>query len=379
MKILTIVFSLSKGGTERAAQTFAKAYFEIGHDSRLLTFYNLGPRYEEIKDKIKIYHKPCNKNLKDIKKWDPDIIHIHSHGLKKEDVNLVLNHLNSYKLKVIEQNVFSMPSPWFRKIDISFQLSQWALWLYNIRGGFKHNTAIIPYPFKCSNFKPQSKEKIYDFRKKNNIPQKAFLIGRIGQAYIGKWSEMMINSFNLLNNRYDNIFLCLVNPPPNIINKVNKSKFKEKIVIIPKILGDENLAIAYSSFNIMLHIAEQGESFGYVLTESMSCGTPVITLSTPWGDNSQCEVVNNLRSGYVVNSQQGVINALKDYIRKSNQNIEKKKIMAIKQSQEFDYIKIATKVIDSIFVKKAIKYPQKKLLKLQKIHMIKQITYPYYY
>lgn len=203
MKILTIVFALTKGGTERAAQNFAEAYHEIGHDSRLLALYELGPRYDEIKNKIQVYYKASDSNLENIKKWSPDLIHIHSHRLKKEDVDLALNYLNNDKLKIVEQNVFSIPSPWSKKIDISFQLSQWALWLYNIRGGAKHNTAIVPYPLKCSNFKPQSEEKINNFRKKYNIPQKAFLIGRIGQAYIGKWSEIIINSFNLLSNKYN--------------------------------------------------------------------------------------------------------------------------------------------------------------------------------
>lgn len=51
---------------------------------------------------------------------------------------------------------------------------------------------------------------------------------------------------------------------------------------------------------MFLHIANQGESFGMVLAESLLCETPIITLNTPWRDNSQCEVVG--KGGICVNT-----------------------------------------------------------------------------
>ena len=50
--------------------------------------------------------------------------------------------------------------------------------------------------------------------------------------------------------------------------------------------------------DIFVLIAEQGESFGMVLAESLLCQTPVVTLATPWGDNSQGEVVGNRLGGF---------------------------------------------------------------------------------
>lgn len=56
MKILTVVYSLGKGGTERAAQNFAFGYSDIGysdigHDSRFLYTRIDGVRREYLEKK----------------------------------------------------------------------------------------------------------------------------------------------------------------------------------------------------------------------------------------------------------------------------------------------------------------------------------------
>ena len=68
--------------------------------------------------------------------------------------------------------------------------------------------------------------------------------------------------------------------------------------------------------------ADQGESFGNVLAESLLCKTPAVVLSTPWGDNSQCEVVGNMVGGLVALSTKGFKNALLRLIM--DENLRKK-------------------------------------------------------
>jgi hypothetical protein len=60
---------------------------------------------------------------KKIYNFNPDIVHIHSHGLKEDNIRPLLSRLKSQGSIIIEKNVFSRPSPWFDLIDISFQLS----------------------------------------------------------------------------------------------------------------------------------------------------------------------------------------------------------------------------------------------------------------
>ncbi|MFZ2189838.1 MAG: glycosyltransferase family 4 protein [Candidatus Magasanikiibacteriota bacterium] len=347
MKILTIIYDLDKGGTQRAAQIFAESYKKIGHDSRMLSLYGLGCRYDEIKDYIKVWHTISEENLIEIKQWNPDIIHIHSHGPKEEDINRILDYLKNDHIKIIEQNVFSKPSPWAKRIDVSFQLSNWALWLFNMRGGNKFKTAIVPYPVDCSKFCCSNDSEIKKFKDTYNIPQDALVIGRIGQSFTGKWSLVLVDSFNKLAKIYSNLYLVVVNPSANIIKEVNKSEFKNRIIHIPKIYGDKALSIAYSSFELMVHTAEQGESFGYVLAESILCGTPVITLSTPWGDNSQCEVVGNYKGGYVVNNLRGIVSAVQYYFDNPDQQIALKRLGREHIYSNYDCIKVANEALEN--------------------------------
>lgn len=336
---------MQKGGTQRVAQTFAEAYYELGNESKILSLYGLGSRFDEISDHITIFDGLTNVNLNEIKIWHPDVIHIHSHGPKLNDILLLLQTVQS--CSVIETNVFSKPSPWANKVDISFQLSHWACWLFNLRGGSVYNSQIIPNPIKCRAFKKANIDEIIEFRTDYKIPLDAFLIGRIGQSYPGKWSHLLVKTFNELAIDYTDIYLLVVNAPNFVLEQIKISPFKERIISIDQIIGDKALSIVYSSMNVMALTAEQGESFGVVSTESILCETPVVALATPWGDNSQCEVIGHLKGGFVVNSEKG----LKTAIQKIYTKLDGLAVGTIGVNhiyENFDYLKIAQNAIDAI-------------------------------
>ena len=348
MKILTIVFDLEKGGTQRAAQVFAEGYLALGNDSKVLAMYDLGSRYEEIKSQMHVWHGISQDTIKAISIWQPEIIHLHSLLLKLSDVNRIISSCPN--AKIIETNVFTKVSPWISKVDVSFQLSYWAEWLFNLRGGKKYTSAVLPNPIKCDAFNRASDEKIKEFKQTYGIPQNAFVIGRIGQADIGSWSTYIVNVFDQLIKTYPKAYLLLVNPPLEIVEKGKQSRNKSQIICIPKIIGDKKLSIAYSSMDIMLHILPKGETFGIVIAESILCETPVITLSTPWFNNSQVEVVKNGIGGYVVNNKKNlikVINKLKSGELKFDPIKAKKHII-----NSFDYLKVSNDAISITMGKK---------------------------
>lgn len=363
MKILTVVDDLTKGGTQRAAQTFAEAYYQLNLDSRVIALYGLGQRYEEIKDRVPVWESLSEDNCLEIEQWRPDIIHIHSHGPKEPEINKLIA-LKHEETVVIETNVFSRPSPWANKIDISYQLSTWALWIFNLRGGKRYKSAVVPYPIKCDSFKRPENEGIITFKKENNIPQDAFVIGRIGQFYDGKWSPVLIDAFNELSKTIPKLYLLIINPPESIINNAKDSPHAKNIIHIPKIIGDNNLALAYASMDVMLHIALQGESFGMVLPEAILCGTPVVALSTPWADNSQCEVIGHSKGGLIVNGKEGIKNAI--------HTIKKSKGFLFKEGREhiekeYDHILVAKKAIAYAHKNsKKSKVPAKQIVKILK-------------
>lgn len=315
MRILTVVSDLGKGGTQRTAQVFAEAYRQLLHDSRLLAVYELGSRYDELKDVIPVWHGLSDKNLQTIKDWHPDIIHIHTHCLKDADVRRLLVFVRNEFTKVVETNVFSAPSPWAEMVDVSFQLSVWALWLFQLRGGAGKVCTVVPNPVDCRKFSRKSKSETAAFRKACGIPEGAFIIGRIGQPAEFSWSPMLVRIFNDLAVKYENLYLVVVGASPPVLNQIAESPYADRVVVISEIIGDENLSVAYSSFDLMAHVAAGGESFGLVNAESILCGTPVVTLSTPWISNSQCEVVGNMKGGYVVHRLKGMKKAVEHFMK----------------------------------------------------------------
>jgi glycosyltransferase involved in cell wall biosynthesis len=292
MKILTVVYNLGKGGTQRAAQNFCEGYLDIGHDSRIIATYKGGLRVGELEERnIKVWVDFDEKAIKEIELWSPNVVHIHSHGMRLNDVKKLRQKLNDSIF--IETNVFSIPSTYEDILDYSYQLSCWCHYLYCARGGDKKKALVVPCPVNDRRFKKSSDNDIEKFKSIYGIPSDAFLFGRIGQHFYGKWSHYLIDLFSkFINNVDKNCFLITVNPPREIVNYINKKKVSN-IVIIDKLVGDKALQDCYSSINVFLHIANQGESFGMVLAESLLCETPAITLSTPWGDNTQCEVIGH--------------------------------------------------------------------------------------
>ena len=304
MKILTFVFGTGIGGTERAAQNFAITYSNLGHDSRLLSFDTNGVRAVDLRELGKIIYGFDISDLEKIQKWDPDIVHIHSHLIHLNEFKKLKKYLNNPVF--VETNVFSDPSPWEEYLDKSFQLSEWCNSCYVLRGGNPHKSCVVPYPVDISRFERANSNTINDFRLQHFFNENDVVIGRIGQPSEAKWSPLIIKLFNQLACKRPNLKLYLVGAPESILALAKKSDFRDQIFCEDILIGDDTLATAYSSIDIFLHISHIGESFGMVLAESLLCETPVVSLQTPWYDNSQAEVIGDGIGGYVASSPQGL-------------------------------------------------------------------------
>jgi len=347
MKILTIVYNLEKGGTQRAAQNFCEGYGELGHDSRILAAYGSGVRADELQQKkIKVWVGLDEDILNDIVHWCPDLVHIHSHEMKVKDIYKIEKVI--VNAKFVETNVFSKPSEYEDILEYSYQLSNWCHFLYLARGGSKDKSTIVPNPVKTEDFFKSNQMKVIAFREKYGIPKDAFVFGRIGQNYFGKWSLYLVNLLNKFVSEVDgSCYLLLVHPPHEIINYIAKNDINN-IVIIDKLLGNEELRDCYSSMDLFLHIANQGESFGMVLAESILCETPVITLSTPWGDNAQCEVVGDGIGGICAST----LNEFYTFMVELFNDINKLDKLGITGREyiinKYDYLLVAQKSVDVV-------------------------------
>ena len=302
LKILTVVAELGKGGTARGAAAFACRYKSQGVDSRVCYVHNAGVRrYDLEADGMLVQSLEELGSSISSDAWMPDIIHLHSHGLSNSDVERIKRLCPGAKL--VETNIFSIVSEWELMLDASFQLSDWGV-RYYMRQSKKRRVMKLRYPILDSEkFKPSSGIEKSVWRKKHNIKESDIVIGRVGQAYSGKWSCHLVAVFEELYLIDSGFRLVVVNPPVDIRKRIGLSKRRSQITVIDEIESNEELAACYSSIDIFLHIAEQGESYGLVLQESILCGTPVVTLETPWADNAQCEHVYIGSCGYSVKTK----------------------------------------------------------------------------
>jgi glycosyltransferase involved in cell wall biosynthesis len=301
MKILTVVFDLGKGGTQRAAQNFCEGYSVLGHDSRVLAIDGSGHRRKELEaNGIAIWAGADDAVIREIATWCPDVVHLHTIGIDKAVVEKIKS---CCACRYVETNVFSEYSPLTGYVERSFQLSKWAAFNYIARNGAADKCSIVPNPIKTDNFFRATRQDRQAFRKAHNIPDTAFVFGRVGQNFIDKWSLHLIDLFTQFHNTVDSkAVLLMVNPPTAIVDYAGHRNIMKNVVVIDVLHGDDQLRNCYSSIDVFLHIANQGESFGLVLAESLLCETPVVTLNTPWSDNSQSEVVMHMTGGLCANT-----------------------------------------------------------------------------
>ena len=309
MNVLIVVKNINQGGVVRAAINYKKCFELIGYNVKLYVIENANKEY------IRFYNIKkkdlYNNNLKE--KWIVDIGFIISHGITLKDF---ISLDNFFRTKWFEINIFSVPSVYENRLVESFQLSKWMRFLYLLRGGI-HEGKILPHPVNFNDFFYQKNNLI---RKKYRIPKNSKILLRVGQESIGKWSPLIIKAFKIINLSDPNFFLVLLGAPKELIKLIYDldSNIKNKIIILKFNKDYKYLRNLYSEADLFWHIADQGESFGYVLAESLLCKTPVVTLQTPWADNTQAEIIGESRGGVVCHT-------ISDFVNQSINLINNKK------------------------------------------------------
>jgi glycosyltransferase involved in cell wall biosynthesis len=320
MKILTLVYSLGIGGTERAAVNYAVGYKNYGCDSKVLVLGNGFERVSDLNragiDPILVLKsdKTYDSIISDLIFWKPDIVHIHNF---QKGLFVIINEFKLNGAKIIETNVFSRPSytKEYRSIDLSMQLSMWgcvkfSMWIKN--SNFDIPYILTPYIVNSENFLTNRIDLRNLFRERYNIPENAFLVGRIGQPLINKWSFSLIAIVRKLLFQDPNIYFVLVGVPDLIKNKLlaDAKSFQSKIIFIDILIGDEALSEFYQAIDCFAHISKIGESFGYVIVEAMLFKVPVVSMLTPLKDNAQYEMIGNVERGVCVTSEKQFVAAI---------------------------------------------------------------------
>ncbi len=327
MKVLTIVNDLGRGGTQRVAVDVALCYHTHGHESAVLTRKGSGPREQDLIDAgITVFNAQEESTAPDTswntqaRDWMPDVIHFHRVGHHDPIENTLIEFLKDNRgdqVKVIEHSHFGRcdRSPGRELIDAHIQISKFCLWRWSKWARWLPNKPLgvfIPHMVHTDAFAAADPQSAAQLRDEHNIPQDAFVYGFLAQPHRAKWSPVLFNSFKAVAQRDPSVYLMIAG-----ISEESKSLFadfpqdiKSRIIVLPFINGDQALRAVYSAMDTFVHTTRIGETFGFILTESMCCDTPVATMENPTRDNAQAEVVGHKRGGLVAANPAALVQAM---------------------------------------------------------------------
>ena len=208
--------------------------------------------------------------------------------------------VNSYPSSIVldqSNTMFEDKKKWFTSID-NLTIIPVSNWLSNeVKRSFLGNKSIkmIYNWVNHEVFKPYEE----DVKEKYNIPNAKFIILGVSAG----WS---CNSIKFK----DFITLSKILPEDIQIVLIGKSdknlKFPSNIIHIPYVENTEELAKLYSNADVYVHLSRE-DTFGKVIAEALSCGTPAIVYNA-----TGCPEIVGEGCGYVVDK--GAIEEVKSKI-----------------------------------------------------------------
>lgn len=294
------------GGTEKAASIFASELSQRGYQVDFLT-PKKGVRAEFLTaNGVRVFEgKSTNPAIEDyIRHEKPDVIHQHVPGYPLPNpIYDALKRLDGRRPSLIETNVFgrfedpasegvvqhrlfvsrSSATQAFRRADRKMDVE-------SLRQCTVVNNPLIAIP-------PHDLAVRREMREELGLSDGDVLAVRIGQPGRGKWTHWEARAYRLALRKIPNLRLLLMEPPICMQEKLRRSS--PGLMIMPATADFDRIRRIYAAADLMIHASYFGESFGYTIAEAMQAGLPVITRSTPWGDNAQVEIVENGTTGCV--------------------------------------------------------------------------------
>ena len=229
---------------------------------------------------------------------------------------IALRALGPEKPKLVETNVFGQLLDYANQDDVdmrlfvSFTSGMQAFSRTRVRLGPPDPSldTVVFNPQPSEAFTKDEAQRI-EFRKNLGVGEDEFLAVRIGRPG-PKWEPWECEAFQEARRKNAKLRLFLMEPKDSIQRDISAGKYGDGIIVKPATADPDYLLSVYSAADLMLQASSWGESFGYTLAEGMAAGMPLITLSTPWGDQAQTELVKHGETGYVCRSVKGMALAL---------------------------------------------------------------------
>ena len=323
IRILEAVNQLGLGGTEYALQLYSKFLNKDIFEVTVVGLLNGGERVELIQNEgieVILLEGDFNKLIPLLQ--NTDVVHWHGSGNCSGDADF-FEILKLYKPPlVIQTNVFGAfdNSPYYDLIDYDLYISKMILIRRmsqdkNLKNQFTDKRKVLPYPVDTDlihSLKP-SEEQIDEFRRENRLDS-YFVAGRIGRPDNNKFDLITLDAFSEFAKKVANTKFLLVGATAEMKAHADNLGITSKLLIIENTNDLKKLLLYYKAMDVFIAASNIGESFGMVIAEAMTLGTPVVTITTEDRDNAQIELVDNQVSGLVTKRNKKDIAAAVKYL-----------------------------------------------------------------
>jgi L-malate glycosyltransferase len=262
----------------------------------LYTYLNIPkrPKYcvnKSTKKGLRLFEKYITENGK------PDIIHIHRYesGIlalkimeKYQIPYVVTEHSSFFLLNTIPKSMELIANKTFKNAKKNIAVSEY---FSNVLSNkYKIDFLYIPNIVDTNKFilKPEIKN------------QEPFVFFNVASLTKNKNHKLMIDAFGMFNKEFPNSILRIAGvgvEEINIMNQINKLGLENKVIMLGK-LSREQILNELHKCHIFL-LSSVFETFGVVIIEAMSTGTPV--LSTRCGGAES--IIKNNELGMLVHSE----------------------------------------------------------------------------
>ena len=305
------------GGTQKAAWSYAAGLAKLGHEVKVLTSPGpMGQNFADAAFEVVELHSSLEWEQFYMSGW-PEVVHHHAPGYANTSIFYdILEKMQKRLFRVVETNVFGwLTDPRSHQhVDFRLFISMASGAQAFLRAGIRdpqsllNNYSVLYYPVE--KLLPLPPTERAAFRRDLGVGDDEVLVVRLGRPDARKWRDWECRAFQKARHKDARLVFLMIEPPANIRKQIESRKFGPGFIIKSLVSSQEWLSRLNRSSDIMLHAAICGESFGYTIAEGMAAGLPIVTRSTPWGDNAQVELVENGKTGYVCESISGLAHAL---------------------------------------------------------------------
>lgn len=307
------------GGAEKAASVFASSLKLRGHS--ISYFSPPGPRNLTLAQAgISRIDPPESGSVLSDHLLHEKVDAVFQYVPGYPSYNLVyeaLRNLGDQRPRLVEGNVFGRLDDPANSAVTDFRCfvsSASAAQAYR-RKGRRLDSAALRTSTVVYNPLPRPEGDLDDTKQRNAVREELgvaandLLILRMGRPS-HKWNWDEVRAFEKAHRANPLLRLLLIEPREEIWREVEAGRWGNGIILHRALSDFDRLATIYMAGDLMLHMSDWGESYGYTIAEAMQYGLPMVTRTTPWGDNAQVELVEHGVTGYVCNSVGGAVAGL---------------------------------------------------------------------